>query len=396
MRLKPDTLAMTVCLALLTALGPLSTDMYLPSLPAIARDLQATTGQTQATLSIFLLGFAAGQFVYGPVSDKVGRKPMMLSGLALFVAASLACMLAPSVEVLTAARFVQAFGASGPIVLGRAVVRDLYEGARAGRELSRMGTVMGLVPAIAPIGGGLLQDWAGWRSTFAVIVLLGLALGGTVVALLPETLRSRAAAPLSFAAILRGFGSLLRHPAYRVYVALCSLAYGGLFAFISGSSFVLQGVYGLEELPYAFSFAFTVLGFIAGTLVAQRIVARRGLDGTIGLGVAAMALGGATMLLLVLSGVPSSLAITAPMALYTAGVGLTMPQTVAAAMLAFGERAGAASSLLGICQMTFAALAGAGVGQALGGSALPLPFVIAAIGVIALLLFCVSAKVHGG
>jgi MFS transporter, DHA1 family, multidrug resistance protein len=396
MRLKPDTLAMTVCLALLTALGPLSTDMYLPSLPAIARDLQATTGQTQATLSIFLLGFAAGQFVYGPVSDKVGRKPMMLSGLALFVAASLACTLAPSVEVLTAARFVQAFGASGPIVLGRAVVRDLYEGARAGRELSRMGTVMGLVPAIAPIGGGLLQDWAGWRSTFAVIVLLGLALGGTVVALLPETLRSRAAAPLSFAAILRGFGSLLRHPAYRVYVALCSLAYGGLFAFISGSSFVLQGVYGLEELPYAFSFAFTVLGFIAGTLVAQRIVARRGLDEPIGLGVAAMALGGATMLLLVLSGVPSSLAITAPMALYTAGVGLTMPQTVAAAMLAFGERAGAASSLLGICQMTFAALVGAGVGQALGGSALPLPFVIAAIGVIALLLFCVSAKVRGG
>jgi MFS transporter, DHA1 family, multidrug resistance protein len=125
MRLKPDTLAMTVCLALLTALGPLSTDMYLPSLPAIARDLQATTGQTQATLSIFLLGFAAGQFVYGPVSDKVGRKPMMLSGLALFIAASLACSLAPSVKVLTAARFVQAFGASGPIVLGRAVVRDL-------------------------------------------------------------------------------------------------------------------------------------------------------------------------------------------------------------------------------------------------------------------------------
>jgi MFS transporter, DHA1 family, multidrug resistance protein len=259
-----------------------------------------------------------------------------------------------------------------------------------------MGTVMGLVPAIAPIGGGLLQDWAGWRSTFAVIVLFGLALGGMVVALLPETLRSRAAAPLSFAAILRGFGSLLRHPAYRVYVALCSLAYGGLFAFISGSSFVLQGVYGLEELPYAFSFAFTVLGFIAGTLVAQRTVARRGLDGTIGLGVAAMALGGATMLLLVVSGVPSSLAITAPMALYTAGFGLTMPQTVAAAMLAFGERAGAASSLLGICQMTFAALVGAGVGQALGGSALPLPFVTAAIGVIALLLFCVSAKVRGG
>jgi MFS transporter, DHA1 family, multidrug resistance protein len=395
MRLRPDTLAMTVCLALLTALGPLSTDMYLPSLPAIARELRATTAQTQGTLSIFLLGFAAGQFVYGPVSDKVGRKPVMLAGLALFIAASLACTLAPSVEVLTAARFVQALGASGPIVLGRAVVRDLYEGPRAGRELSRMGTVMGLVPAIAPIGGGLLQEWSGWRSTFAVTVLLGLALGAVVVALLPETLRKRAAAPLSFANVLRGFGSLLRHPGYRVYVALCSLAYGGLFAFISGSSFVLQGVYGLEELPYAFSFAFVVLGYIAGTLLAQRLVVRRGLDGTIALGVAAMALGGGAMLVLVLWGAPSLLAITAPMAVYTAGVGLTMPQTLAAAMMPFPDRAGAASSLLGICQMTFAALVGAGVGQALGGSALPLPFAIAAIGAVALLLFLGSAGVRG-
>ena len=191
MRLKPDTLAMTVCLALLTALGPLSTDMYLPSLPAIARELGATTAQAQATLSVFLIGFAAGQFVYGPVSDKVGRKPMMLAGLALFLAASLACTLAPTIETLTLARFFQALGASGPIVLGRAVVRDLYEGARAGRELSRMGTVMGIVPAVAPVLGGFLADWAGWRSTFALTVVLGAALGGVVLWLLPETLRAR-------------------------------------------------------------------------------------------------------------------------------------------------------------------------------------------------------------
>src|ERR671917_513068 len=191
--LKPDTLALTVVLALLTALGPLSTDMYLPSLPAIARDLGATAAQTQLTLSAFLLGFAVGQLFYGPVADKIGRRPVLLFGLGLFLAATLACTLAPGIGTLTAARFCQALGASGPIVLGRAMVRDLYEGPRAGRELSRMGTVMGLVPAIAPIGGGLLQEWSGWRSTFAATVLLGLALGAVVVALLPETLPSRAA-----------------------------------------------------------------------------------------------------------------------------------------------------------------------------------------------------------
>src|SRR3954452_24722230 len=155
--LKPDTLALTIVLALLTALGPLSTDMYLPSLPAIAGNLNASTSQVQLTLSAFLLGFAAGQFVYGPVSDTLGRKPVLLFGIGLFTIASVVCAVAPSIEVLIGARFVQALGASGPIVLGRAIVRDLYEGPRAGRELSRMGTIMGVVPALAPIVGGLLS-----------------------------------------------------------------------------------------------------------------------------------------------------------------------------------------------------------------------------------------------
>src|SRR5580700_5738550 len=123
--LRPDTFALTALLALLTALGPLSTDMYLPSLPAIGLSLGADTAQVQLTLSIFLLGFAAGQIVYGPFSDKYGRKPLLLGGLALFIIASLLCMIAPSIRLLIAARFLQAFGASGPIVLARAVVRDL-------------------------------------------------------------------------------------------------------------------------------------------------------------------------------------------------------------------------------------------------------------------------------
>jgi DHA1 family bicyclomycin/chloramphenicol resistance-like MFS transporter len=394
MSLRPDTLALTIVLALLTALGPLSTDMYLPSLPTIARDFGATTAQTQLTLSTFLLGFAVGQFVYGPVSDKIGRRPVLLFGLGLFTLATLACAAATSIETLIAARFVQALGASGPIVLGRAIVRDLYEGPRAGRELSRMGTIMGVVPAMAPVFGGLLHEAFGWRSNFVASILFSVTLGAVVAARLPETVRSRSKGPLSFLTVLRGFKNLLKHPAYRIYVALSALAYGGLFAFISGSSFVLQGIYGLAELPYAFSFAFMVLGFISGTVLAQRVVGRIGLDGTIRLGVIALALGGGTMLVLVWLGLASSLAVTGPMAIYALGVGLTMPQAMACAMMPFPDRAGAASSLLGICQMTFAALVGIALGRHLGASALPLPAAIAATGGLALLLFLASEQVR--
>jgi DHA1 family bicyclomycin/chloramphenicol resistance-like MFS transporter len=257
-----------------------------------------------------------------------------------------------------------------------------------------MGSIMGVVPALAPIVGGILHEAFGWRSVFGAIILFGLVLAAVVWARMPETIRGRSPGPVSFLGILRGFRQLLGHGGYRTYVAFSSLAYGGLFAFISGSSFVLQGVYGLTELPYAFSFAFMVAGFIAGTFLAQRAVGRIGLDGTIRLGVIALAAGGAAMLALVALGVASSLAVTGPMAVYAVGVGLTMPQAMASAMMPFPDRAGAASSLLGICQMTFAALLGIGLGQALGHSALPLPLTIAATGCFALALFLATERVR--
>ncbi|MEE1612948.1 multidrug effflux MFS transporter [Microvirga sp. CF3016] len=390
--LKPDTLALTVVLALLTALGPLSTDMYLPSLPAIAGGLKATTGQTQLTLSAFLLGFAAGQFFYGPVSDRIGRKPVLLFGLGLFTLASLICALSPNIETLIGARFLQALGASGPIVLGRAIVRDFYEGPRAGRELSRMGTIMGVVPAAAPVLGGIIERFTGWRVTFGVMILFGLALAATIALRMPESIRRKSDVPISFAAILRGFRLLLGHAGYRTYVGLSMLTYGGLFAFISGSSFVLQKIYGLDELSFAFSFTFVVAGFMTGTTLAQHFVGRYGLDGTIRLGVTCLALGGAAMLVLVLAGVPSSLSISAPMAIYGVGVGLTMPQSMASALMPFPDRAGAASSLLGICQMTFAAIVGILLGRNLDASAIPLPATIATTGVLALGLFLVTGR----
>jgi DHA1 family bicyclomycin/chloramphenicol resistance-like MFS transporter len=393
-QLSADTLAMTATLAMLTSLGPLSTDMYLPALPAIAEGLGSTIAGAQLTLSAFLLGFACGQFLYGPVSDRIGRKPVLSFGLGLFLVATIACIIAPNIETLTLARFVQAFGASAPIVLARAIVRDLYEGARAGRELSRMGTIMGLVPAIAPVLGGVIHVAFGWRAVFVAILIAGIVLTIVVLRHLPETLRRRETAPLSLKAILAGFALLLRHPTYRFYAGLSALTYSGLFAFISGSSFVLQGVYGLSELAYGFSFGFVVIGFIGGTLIAQRIVSSRGLDGTIGLGVLCLAGGGSGMLVLSLVSTGSALEVVLPMALYGVGVGLTMPQCMASALTPFPERAGAASSLLGIIQMSLAALVGIGLGAALIYADIAMATVLAALGILAALLFVTSRRIR--
>jgi MFS transporter, DHA1 family, multidrug resistance protein len=393
MHLRPNTFGMTAILAMLTALGPLSTDMYLPSLPAIAAALGTDAARVQFTLSAYLAGFALGQILYGPVSDKIGRKPVVLAGIALFCVATAACALANSIEFLIGARLVQAMGAAGPIVLGRAIVRDLYEGARAGRELSRMGMLMGLVPTVAPLMGGLLEPLFGWRSNFWAVLCGALMLAICVILFLPETLKHQRPEPISVINILRGFRVLLQNQTFRLHVMLAGFAYAGLFSFISGSSFVLQSAYGLSPVAFALSFSSSVLGFILGTIIAQRIVTTRGLEGTIRLGVRCLAAGGLTMLALMLIRTGSVWEVTIPMMIYTFGIGLVLPQASASAMMPFPDRAGAASSLQGIIQMSFAALVGSLLGILLIRTPLMMPIFISAMGVGAFVLFSLGRPV---
>jgi MFS transporter, DHA1 family, multidrug resistance protein len=393
--LRPGTFALTALLASLSAVGPLTTDMYLPSLPDIARQLDASTAQVQLTISSYLIGFAAGQIMYGPLSDRHGRKPVLLAAIALYCAASLVCALSTSIHMLIAARALQALGGSGGIVLARAMVRDLYAGNRAGRELSMIGAVMALAPVLAPIAGGALQTVSGWRSVFFVLVVAGLIGAAVVCWLLPETLARRLAEPVSPASILKSYRVVWRHAAYRAYLGLATTSYAGLFVWISAAAFVLQDLYGLSPFTFGFAFAVGSLGYMVGSSLSAKLAHHIDLDGILGFGGGATLIGGLGMMATVAFGATSAVFLVVPMAVYLAGLGMVLPQSLAGALTPFPERAGAASSLLGFIQQSMAAICGATVGVLLGQTAWPLAAGVAVAGGATLALWAASHRVRG-
>ncbi len=365
----------------LVALGPISTDLYLPSLPALTHDLGSDVAAAQLTLSLFLVAFACCQLIYGPLSDRYGRRPVVLGGTVVYLLATLACMVAPTMEALIAARFVQALGACAGPVLGRAIVRDIYGRDQAARVLAYVGAAMALAPAIGPILGGFVEIWVGWRGNFAVLALFGAVILVAVAATLEESNRHPdpgALAPRQLAANYLGF---LGHRRYVGYAATVALGYCGLFAFISGSSHVLIEVVGLSPDQYGFCFAAFVVGYAVGTTLAGRLTLRLGIDRMIALGGAVACAGGLAMAALAWGRVETVVAIVGPAVVYMVGVGMVFPNAQAGAMGPFPTKAGAAAALVGFLQMAAAAAVGIAVGHAFDGTAIPMATAIALAGI---------------
>jgi len=388
---RPDSLLVAVLLTLSVGMGPMATDFYLPALPTIGRDLAADVATVQLTLSVFLAGFAVAQLVYGPLSDRFGRRPALLAGFGLFTIASVGCTLANSIELLIAARFLQALGACAGPVLGRTVVRDVYGREGAARMLAYIGASMALAPLIGPIIGGYLTVWFGWRANFVVLTLYGATAFLGVLLALGET-NPHLGETTSAAQMLRNYFGFLRHRTYLGYVLCFTATYCGLFAFISGSSFVFIGVLGLPPNLYGMCFAAAVAGYIAGAVVSGRIVRHVGLERLVPLGAAVCAVGGLAMAGIVLAGVETVWSVLGPMMVYMVGVGFVLPNAMAGALGPFPTKAGAASALLGFTQMGVAALVGVGVGAAFDGTARPMAVTIAVMGVAAVLIHRVLVR----
>ncbi len=374
-------------LTALVALGPLSTDLYLPSLPAMTRQFSASVAEMQLTLSLFMVAFALAQLVYGPLSDRFGRRPVLLAGLLVYLLGSGLCLLADSMAALILGRVAQALGACAGPVLGRAMVRDVFPRDQAARVMSYMAAAMALAPAVAPLLGGVLQTVFGWQANFVALMVYGLGLVGLVVLYLGETNRHRNPLATRPTQIAANYLALLRDRNFTGHLAINAAAFGALFSFISGSSFVLIQVLGMAEDRFGLAFLGVVLGYIAGAVLSGRLGRRLGLDRMLMLGNLAAVAGGLLLAGLSWAGVAQVWAVVAPTSLLFLGVAMILPNATAAAIAPYPTMAGAASALLGCIQMGAGALAGWIVSLTYAGTSHAMTTVMAACTLLAALAY---------
>lgn len=387
MPLQSKSVVFPFFIGLIAALSPVSIDTTLPTLPAVAQHFSVDAAATQLTLTSFFTGLAVGQLFYGPISDRFGRRPPLLFGVALCVAGTLLCANAGSIDTLVVGRFFQALGASSGTVLSRSIVRDCYAWNEAGRALSLISVVFGVVPIVGPIIGSLSLEVGGWPAVFWLIATYTAGLLVLLAFQLPETAPYPRENMIGPRALARSFGYLLVQRHFMGYMLVLLFIQAGIFAYLANSSFVFIQVLGYAPREFGFTFSLIMSGHFIGAMIGSRLVFKLGLDRSIRLGAQISFASGVLIAVLAWLDIVSVVAMVVPMFVFMFGSALVMPLATAAAMSPYPKLAGAASSLMGICYLSAGALISYVLGLLFDGTARPLATSVALSGVATLVLF---------
>lgn len=372
-------------LLLITAMmmmQPLSTDLYLASLPSLATGFAVPVATVQLTLSLFVIGFGAAQLVIGPLSDRFGRRPVLLTGLALYVAASAMCGLALSIELLIFARFLQALGCCAAVMIARAIVRDAYAPEDSAKLLAKASTWISLAPIFGPILGAYLQVAFGWRAAFIALGIFSACVMAACIRHMPETNQHKNPTATQIKGIIENYRLVLGSREFWLNVTPGALSYCGIFIFISGSSFVLINVLGVPTQWFGYCFAIGVTGYMSGTLVCRRLLKTIRGEQALRIGSACSFSAGIYFLVATLFGWWHWAVVVLAMFLSMASHGINFPVSQAGSIAPFPKQAGTAAGLMGAVMMAFAFVSGTVVGATHNGTLYPLAMISAVLGTL--------------
>lgn len=392
----PASKALPALLLLLTVFGPISMDLYLPALPALTAELGAATSVAQLTVTACLIGLAAGQLIAGPVSDRHGRRGILLIGIVAYIAMSLLCAASPTVELLILARFVQGLAGGVGIVIAQAAGRDVFAGRHLIRFYARLTVVGGFAAVVGPLLGGLLNTAVDWRGLFVFLAVVGAGILALTLQRFGETLPAEERTTGGLTRLLHDYRTLLSDRVFVGAVLNQGFLYAALFAYLSGATFVLQDIFGLSPLEYALAFGANSAGFMVFGHLAGKASEHGHVRATLAIGVLVVALGAAGLLVAGLAPMPLWVVLASLFAL-AIGVSISSPPATTLALVGYPQIAGTASSLLGMIRFGFGGVAAPLVGVAGSLSILPLGVVTvaaAALAAGALLLTLRATRVH--
>ncbi|GAA3617163.1 multidrug effflux MFS transporter [Microlunatus ginsengisoli] len=380
-------LKLILVLGALSAIGPLTVDTYLPALPSLTAEFGATDVQAQTTITGLLVGLGLGQLVIGPLSDAVGRRKPLLIGLAGHGLMSVLCALAPSITLLAVTRTLQGVAGAAVAVVAMAMVRDLFSGFRAAQVLSRLVLVLGVAPILAPSLGSALLRFTSWQGIFVVLASVAVALFVLAFVALPETLPPTRRIPASVRGTLRAYRGLFRDRTFLVLVAVAALMFSVLFAYVAGSSFILQDQFGLSPQQFGIAFSATAIGMILATQINPLLLKRWTPIQILSAAVVIALVGAAALLATSITGFGGLAGFMAPLWIMVASLGLSFPNAPAAALSRHGETAGTAAAMLGASQFVLGGLVAPLVGALDNGTPVPMAAImLGALSVAGLLL----------